>query len=180
VSTLRNISSCQEQFRAAARADLDGDAVGEFGGFLELSGKVPVRGSTECLCPPLLSGAFRTLTVGGEGSRSGYLFRIYLLGADGVPVGESPGTGFSAAALDADQCELRWVCYAWPRIDVAGTRTFAVDWNGNIVATSSGGYVGAVAPAADAAFGVGGMRNADRALFDGTAASDGNVWRLVN
>src|SRR6185436_4356295 len=66
ISTLRNISSSQAQFQAAAKADVDNDGSGEFGLFRELSGAVAVRNianastGTAVLNPPVLSGAFRT------------------------------------------------------------------------------------------------------------------------
>jgi hypothetical protein len=44
ISALRNIASAQELFRDACRVDEDGDGVGEFGTFLELSAALPLRG----------------------------------------------------------------------------------------------------------------------------------------
>lgn len=44
ISTLRNLHSAQEQFREACRVDEDGDGVGEYGTFLELSGAATLRG----------------------------------------------------------------------------------------------------------------------------------------
>ena len=43
ISTLRNVSSSQAQFQAAAKCDVDSDGSGEFGLFRELSGAVKVR-----------------------------------------------------------------------------------------------------------------------------------------
>ena len=79
IATLRNISSAQAQFQAAAKADLDNDGAGEFGLFRELSGAAGVRTTRNAsatgavLNPPVLSGAFRLLDVRGNVTRSGYV-----------------------------------------------------------------------------------------------------------
>src|SRR5947199_5316715 len=65
IATLRNVSSCQAQFQASAKVDVDNDGTGEFGMFRELSSAVACRTSGNAgttgivLNPSILSGAFR-------------------------------------------------------------------------------------------------------------------------
>ena len=82
------------QFQASSKCDVDNDGTGEFGLFRELSGATPVRTAADgtftggtVLNPPVLSGAFRTMTNAlGEVSRSGYLYKLYVPGAGGDAV----------------------------------------------------------------------------------------------
>lgn len=175
VSTLRNISSAEAHFGVSARADEDHDGVGEFGTFREMSGAAAVRGHETPLNPPILSGAFRTLTEAGEVTRSGYLFRIWLVGRGGRPVAES-ADGLAAGVTDPDACETEWRCYAWPQsFDHTGLRTFVVDESGDIFEARDERYSGTGAgPAGDAATG---RPSATATSFTG---ADGNVWRQVN
>lgn len=181
ISSLRNIQSCQDQFRAAVALDPDRDGAGDCGGLQELAGAIPLRGTDALLHPPGLSGAFRVTNARGEVSRSGYLFRLWLVGADGTPVGERAGTGFEGLALDPVTSETRWVCHAWPQTYGAPgcARSFAVDWTGTIVATDCARYSGASGPGGDAIYGPGGLRTAVGPVIDGSAASDGNVWKSI-
>src|SRR5688500_16015094 len=65
IATLRNIVSAQAQFQQSAKADVDQDGTGEYGGFVELSGAAQGR-MAAILVPPVLSGSFRVLNAAGE------------------------------------------------------------------------------------------------------------------
>jgi hypothetical protein len=176
VASVRNITSAQAQVQASARIDVDRDGVGEFGGFLELSGAVAGRMSKP-LVPPVLSSQFRTLTEEGEVYRAGYLFRVYLPDARAAGVEESP-TGFDARRVDHDLAETTWCLYAWPAIaGVTGTRTFFMNQAGDVLATEDARYDGpGRGPAPNAAFR--GSSIAEPAVADGPG-SDGATWTRV-
>ena len=194
IATLRNISSAQAQFQAGAKADLDNDGTGAFGGFVELSGAQDVRGDAAIgtLNPPVLSGAFRnvgTAAIGRNGavSRSGYFFQIYLPGVGGV--GLCPDVeAFDYTTLDADLAETTWCCYAWPvNYGNSGNRTFHVNQTGDVTSsenpnapyTGSGAGVNDIAPASDAAF-ADGPGTITGLTAVGVAGNDTFTWRQVN
>jgi prepilin-type N-terminal cleavage/methylation domain-containing protein len=193
VSTLRNITSCQAQFQAGAKCDVDADGAGEFGMFRELSGAVNVRasadgsGGTAVLNPPILSGAFRTLNTNAEVSRSGYLFKMLLPAASGVAVTESTATGDSlAGTVDNDLSETTWCAYSWPAsYGNSGNRSFFVNQGGDITATEWSGYSATNAgPAAHAAFIGGASSKITGKQAIGVAGGDNSttsqVWKQVN
>jgi hypothetical protein len=66
-------------------ADGDGDGIGEYGSFLELSSAALVRGRGEPLSPPVLPAAFREVSLKGIVRRGGYNFRMLLPGRAGRP-----------------------------------------------------------------------------------------------
>lgn len=199
ISTLRNIASCQARFQAAAYVDEDQDGIGEFGGFREMSGAGAPRGR-EAPLKPILSGAFRTLQTDGTVSRSGYRFRMFLVGKDGTALGEVQRIGFDEGEVDPDASEARWICYAWPAMyDSSGRRTFVVNESGDIFATDCPVYSGPngprpgaatlLVPPGPATYG----RTAsgcceppelldlyDAPFANGVPARDGNVWRQIN
>jgi hypothetical protein len=118
IATLRNCMSAQAQFQAIGVADQDGDGVGEFGSFLELSGATEVGGRGPELNPPVLSGAFRRTSERGIVTRSGYCFVIYLpdVAGDGLTL-----DGEDAGKVDPDEAERIWCAYAWPLSDEKGS-----------------------------------------------------------
>ena len=178
IATLRNIISAQAQFQSTARADENGNGVGEYGTFGELSGAVNVRGSTRVIKPPVLSTAFRTVNSDGQVSRSGYLFSIYLPDDAGVGVPEAGGGGVAAGAVGADVGEITWVCYAWPTsYGNTGNRTFFVSQGGDIIATEDSSYSGTgSAPGSKAGFsGTGDTITGQVAT--GQTGRDGNFWK---
>jgi hypothetical protein len=178
ISTLRNIASAQVRFQATAKVDTDRDGIGEYGGFLEMSGAAPGR-MQEVLTPPLLSGAFRVLMSEGVVSRSGYLFRLYLPGPAGLPVPE-PREGFRAASLDATLGETTWCCYAWPVAHgTSGNRTFFVNQGGDVLGTEDARYSGpGEGPQGTAAFRPRSGITGEIAIGD--KGTDGNLWRQAN
>ena len=195
ISTLRNVSSAQSQFQASSKADVDGDGTGEFGFFRELSGAQPVRTATNGsstgtnLNPPVLSGAFRTMSTAGIVSRSGYLFKLYLPAASGS-VAETL-SGALTGTLDNDLAETTWCGYAWPaNYGNSGNRTFFVNQTGDITSTdvstyngtTSTGNVVSVAGRAGSAFrtSAANITLITGIVAVGTPGVDGNRWRQVN
>ena len=85
IATLRNITSAQAQFQASGLLDQDQDGVGEYAGFIEMSGGAAGRMS-RALHPPVLSRIFRELNAHGEVTRSGYHYRLYLPDSTGAGV----------------------------------------------------------------------------------------------
>jgi len=183
IATLRNIISAQSQFQSTARADANNNGVGEYGSFGELSGGIGVRGGAT-LNPPVLSTAFRSVSSGGafgEVSRSGYIFRMYLPGANGVGVAEAAGGG-AGAALDADISETTWCCYAIPaNYGNTGNRSFFVNQGGDIVATEDADYSGPLDAdvTAGSAFSDNGgaATSITGSVATGTTGRDGNFWK---
>jgi hypothetical protein len=177
IATARNVISAQAQVQATGKIDADGDGTGEYGGFLEMSGAIPGRmANGRPMVPPVLSGAFRTLTEGGEAQRNGYLYRVYLPDVRGDGVGETL-EGFDARRIDADLAETTWCLYAWPMVPgMTGNRTFFVNQGGDVFATTDPRYAGpGKGPAPDAAFS---MRGIAGATTD--PRNDGAVWVQVN
>ena len=192
ISTLRNITSCQGQFQTSAKADVDSDGTGEFGMFRELSGAQAVRtaadgtGGTSVLNPPVLSGAFRTMNAKFEVSRSGYLFKMFLVGTAGIAVGETADTTAFTSATDPDLSETSWCCYAWPAsYGNSGNRTFFVNQSGDITGTELSTYTATdaikVATAGNAfKAGGGGVTKITGLQAIGTKGRDGQTWKQIN
>lgn len=162
--------------------DEDGDGLGEFGTFADLSGAEPPRGRDAVLHPAALSGAFRNRSLRGEVSRSGYLFQLWLPAKDGTFVSETArnlGTGVA----DTNTAETRWRCYAWPATyDHSGLRTYYVDETGDLWGTEDARYSGTgFGPAPGAAVASPGTLVLERGSTSPTyTGADGNVWTKVN
>jgi hypothetical protein len=125
-----------------AAIDVDGDGVGEYGTFGEMTGADGPRtspdGSTRAarLGNPVLSPALAGVDASGIVTKSGYAFRIFLPGEQGA-VHEGSALGYSAARLSGpvatNQAEWRWCAYAWPVVyGNSGNRAFLVDANGDV------------------------------------------------
>ena len=184
IATLRNIISAQAQFQQSGKIDEDNDGTGEYGGFNDLSGDPMNRvAAAPTLVPPVLSGAFRVLNGGGEVSRSGYFFRVWLpqIAAAGAAIGE-PQAGFVAASIEPDLAETTWCAYAWPvNYNQSGNRTFFTNQAGDVIATESAAYSGTTAgPPGHAAFQGGAMNNILGNVAIGTVGGDTNTWKQVN
>jgi len=176
IATLRNIISAQSQFQSTARADEDGNGVGEYGSFGEMSGAVGVRDG-EPLNPPVLSRAFKKVEHGYV-ERSGYRYRMYLPQGGGRPVPERDRGGFSAGEVDPPLAETCWCCYAWP-VDGDGP-TFFTNEAGDVLATDGGFYFGDREPPPYAAFrdasGLGAATVIDLPE-DARIGADGRTWK---
>mgnify|MGYP001591105514 CR=1 FL=1 len=135
IGLLRSLAASQEEFRASALVDQDGDGRGEYGTFEELCGTVPCRGTGVVADPTFLSANFgRTaaLDARGAASRGGYQFLIELPDASGLALTEKDVLARGASPADADRQETGWSCRAWPESVEAGTRVFAIDQDGRI------------------------------------------------
>ncbi len=191
VANVRSLWSGEAMFQKTSKVDLDGDGLGEFGFFRELSGSVGIRtaadGSTTgaLFAPATVSASFRKINTNGDSGRGGYQFRIVLPDASGNGVSESPSGAFSGT-LDNSLCETIFAVYAWPAGYAAtGTRTFFVNQQGDITHTEDPRYSGddyfsfAIA---GAAFSVDGSdpEAITGNIAIGTRGRDGNRWKLVN
>ncbi len=192
ISTLRSISSSQAQFQASAKADADNDGQGEFGMFRELSGAVAVRDATDGssagtpLNPAVLSGAFRTLNVNAEVSRSGYMFKMFLPASNGDAQEETQaGDSIDGDLVTSDMVETTWCTYAWPaNYSTSGNRTFFVNQTGDIVSADDTTYTGTgtidEANAGEAFIAGAAAGKITAIVAVGTTAVDGNIWKQVN
>ena len=136
IATLRNLITAQAQFQQRTRLDFDGDGIGEFGSFTELSGAGPGR-MTGTLVPPILSSVFRVLSEDSAGhaavNKSGYMFRIWLPSATQDGTCED-ATGAFATPVVPQPGEAVWCAYAWPAAyQQSGNRTFFVNQGGDIL-----------------------------------------------
>lgn len=183
IATLRNISSAQAQFQGSAKCDRDTDGEGEYGFFAELSGLIPPRGGVNVITPPSLSGVFQNIN-NGVVTKSGYIFHMYLPGANGVAAAEEGAGGEGATAADDNLSEGVWCSFAWPAVNTStGNRAFVVNQSGDVLGTDNTGanqaYSGEnKAPAGDAAFTVANDITSPLSI-DGQPgpANDGGVWR---
>jgi prepilin-type N-terminal cleavage/methylation domain-containing protein len=193
ISTLRNLPSCQGQFQAGAKCDVDNDGTGEFGMFRELSGGGNVRTVADgtntagrTLSPAVLSGAFRTLNASGEVSRSGYLFKVFLPTAAGAAVGEpQSATAAFGGTVGNDLAETSYSAYAWPAsFSNSGNRSFFVNQGGDITGTevstytATGAFTTANAGRAFIGATVNGNITGRQAI--GTRGRDTQMWKQVN
>lgn len=191
ISTLRNLGTAQSQIQTGGRIDVDRDGTGEFGFFRELSGAYGTRTSADgsvvvgILTPASLSGSFRVISASGTVNRSGYLFKMYLPGDNGVGIEEVP-TGAVSGNVNSDNAETTWCAYAWPVThDNSGSRTFFVNQSGNMCYANDPAYSGSgfvVATGPGAAFQIPGASVAQMTglVAIGTIGRDGNIWRQVN
>lgn len=181
ICSLCGIHGAQGSFREGLRADADGDGVGEYGTFGELSGAVSARGGPSPPITPLLTGIFRRVAADGTVTRSRYRFRISFFARGGVPVDELPGGGFPAGIVPPDDAERWWICYAWPLVrDDAAQRTFVVTPDGSIFANDSGRYDEANPPHPAAALAGFHDDGSPLPLAHGVRAVDGCAWVQIH
>ncbi len=194
LATLRNLASRQAEIRRSGTIDCDGDGIGEYGTFLELTGSVGVRKSADgsvkagSLKPPLLSPALSNVDPEGIVTKSGYCFRIYL--PDSAPTSgfvhetgpaEKAGLKGGTAKVGVDVSEKFWCAYAWPvSRGNSGNRCFFVNQAGDVMQSNNdvarwSGY--GQAPPPDSGFR---GHGASSPLAVGTRGMDGEVWKVTN
>ncbi len=135
IGTLKSLSTSQEQFKQQCLVDQDHDGVGEYATFQELCGAVPCRQSGIAAEPTFMSRNLGTSAASGrvgQAEKSGYYFLIYLPDSNGAPHAEKSVLLRGAMAADADRQETVWVCYAWPKTEDSGRRTFVINHEGQV------------------------------------------------
>ena len=190
IATMHSLISAQTQIKTSVALDGDRDGVGEFGTLGELAGSRPIRDMEAYVRPALLPQELGKLLSDGCGGsviqRSGYYIQIFVPGHGGKMVSDEPGVSETILArIDADGAESRWCAYAWP-VDAgrSGNRSFFVDQRGSVYAANPadfGGYSGLCSsngnqPNFDAAYAHG---SSTHMPSYGEAASDGNVWQVI-
>ncbi len=177
MARLEAIATAQARIAASHDIDEDGDGAGEFAGFQGLSGAIATRGG-KLVDPGFLDETFGDVDESGRLTMDGYVYRIWLPGADGRGVSEvrgaplAPGVKTSPAAA-----ARRWCCYAWPeRYPATGRLTYFICEDGIVLCTDAPGY-GGRGPAAGAAFvGGDGLDRLTGTPSAGKEAQDRHVW----
>ena len=142
IGTMRSLITAQSQFKTRGLADNDFDGQGEFGMFAELTGRVPIRGTTQTLRPTVLQATLGSINANGEVVRSGYQFRMFLPGTGGIGLGEQANGG-APAGVHPQLAEIYWCAYAWPtNYPQTGVRTFFVNQQGSLTFSENGNYTG--------------------------------------
>jgi len=191
ISSMRMLASAQAQIQSSAALDGDRDGIGEYGMLGELSGSRPIRDSEVDVNPPVLSASMGNLLSDGCGGtvvqRSGYYIQVFIPGRGDKMVSDEPGVGSTTLArIDAEGAESRWCAYAWP-VDAGktGNRSFFVDQRGSVYFSTPAdfeSYGGLCSdngnqPVYNAAY----SHGSDTHMPSyGEAASDGNVWQMIN
>ncbi len=200
ISTLRLLSTAQEQVRARGAIDTDSDGAGEFAYFSELTGTAPMRKGVggapapgvlgvDDLSPAVLAAAFGRVDAQSLTTRSGYHFQLWL---PGTPVGpatpaipELPTIGGANPANfpSSDAAEVLWCAYAWP-VDTenTGNRAFFVNQDGSLMQCANRGAVpyngNTKMPAFDEAYvNPGDMSSGIRSGMIG--GNDGTFWTAI-
>jgi hypothetical protein len=128
--TLREIAAAQQKFASIRAVDQDGDKVGEFGTFAEMTGRDPVGNGKKFLNPGLLPPPFAGIRDGVV-TLNGICFRLAFVGSNGVPIGEM-NNGGRPETIGIDHAEQRFVAYAWPEKASASSRAFMIDESGKL------------------------------------------------
>lgn len=142
-----------------------------------------MRGGPTAISPPLLSSTFRKIEDGLV-IHAGYVFRIWLPGPGGQPVGERGTGGVEATAIDTTAAEQSWCAYAWPvEVGVNGQRAFMMDQYGDVLASpnAEGMYSGpGRAPAPSAARRQGSSGKLDAPPAANAIGIDVQKWVVVH
>jgi len=137
LGSLTTLRTVQAQFQQAMCVDQDGNGIGEYGLFQELSGAEIPRGGINPRTPgEFISQELGAVDVNGIATKAGYNFLIFLPTDAGAAVSEGdlgvPLPNVEVAA-DAAHQEVRWCAYAWPvsRLET-GNRAFCVNQTGTV------------------------------------------------
>ena len=194
--SLKTIATQQVIFKQQREVDQDGDRVGEYGYLCELCGEITPRDkkAKEPISPIYISQQFMTggSNEAGIAQKSGYYYRLYLIGKGGQATDDSacdgsvtkPSTQLDPQADQAavDEQEKHFVVYAWPvELNETGQRCFFVNEVGETYGTkmSNTTYTGTNGPAWNAAF----KAKGEPFTISGQDAAgnpdsvDGNLWR---
>ena len=207
IATLRNLASCQAQIQTSGKIDCDKDGIGEYGGFMEMTGSTGVRNGFTVgtpskgdfsvqgtkVNPPILSPALAKVDANGFVTKSGYAFMIFLPDGTalttnfvhetntGAPTGYTPGLAGGTNNVGVDMSETTWCAYAQPmNFANSGNRRFFVNQAGDVMQCAND--LNKVA-------GVGTVINGNSAFMGdnitspvavGTVGKDGDVWKVAN
>jgi prepilin-type N-terminal cleavage/methylation domain-containing protein len=148
IGTLRTISTSQAQYQSQAQTDQDADGTGEYGFLSELAGTSNRRanGTAASANNPKANPTFVTPVLGPKassnfGSKSGYVFRMYLPSATIAIITDNGTVSYTAMLqvvtstqpiIDAQETKFR--CYGWPiTTRTTGIRAFAVDQGAEVL-----------------------------------------------
>lgn len=181
IETLRTIHGAQEQAAATGSFDIDGDGLGGYGFFHELSreGTAP---NGRRLDAPLLGDGFTRLlkaygAAGGTVRRGGYHFQLFLWRSDGTWIPEANQGGRPQLPEGLTFAEDRWLCMAWPDAYCrTGKRAFLIDHCGIVLAANNS--QSCYEDGRAAAPGRAGFQGPDALAID-CVALDGQHWRTV-
>jgi hypothetical protein len=166
IATLRNLASCQNQFKSLLVAvDTNQNGIGEYGTMQELTGSIPLRAPPgqvgKTLNPPVISPSLARVTTEGWVEKAHYAFAVFLPKTGGGWIRESstwpanfaatesgctssgtsvPGTSRISpiGTVDAALAEQDWCAIAWPRmIDGITRRMFFVTAHGEVFQTNN-------------------------------------------
>jgi hypothetical protein len=187
-ATLLNLGSAQVQFQRSLAVDLDGDGLGEFGTFGEMTATSGVRSDAGAAVrgsrvrPAVLSPSLSNTNSSGTVTKAGYCFRVYLPANDHAAAREGRSDRPFSRAVNTDLAEKKWVAYSWPvAYGNSGNLAFVTDWTGalyecdNAKTKWQGSSTG---PSFDAAFPVGG-KAWTRVITAGAKSRSGQVWRKL-
>lgn len=193
--SLGTIATQQAIFKQQREVDQDNDGIGEYGYLCELCGEITPRNekAKKPVSPSYLSQSFGAggSTFTGIAEKSGYYYRLYLIGKGGQVTDDTtcdgsesrPSTPLDPKADQAaiDEQEKHFVVYAWPvEVNVTGQRCFVVNEIGETYGTKMNNvtYSGPNGPAWNAAFKAKGepytISGQDAAGIPDSV--DGNLW----
>ncbi|MFQ5505690.1 MAG: DUF2950 family protein [Planctomycetota bacterium] len=142
VETLKKLVEAQARVKSSCLIDADGNGVGEYGSFKELSGTSGIRKDTNGdgitdgpgesrISPPVLEESFGELDERGMLVHSGYVFRLFLPDKVLRWQGEA---ALEKGGIHSASAEKYWACYAWPvSSGFSGKRVFFVNQEGIIL-----------------------------------------------
>jgi hypothetical protein len=200
---LRLVADAQDDVRSSGSIDADGDGIGEYATFTELSRRTGVRaqylpgppaatgfGSLAGFAHPVsLPSNFGFITNAGFAVADGYAFMIFL--PDASPDGPEfvhetvslyPFAGLSGGTgtVGIDASETAWCAYAQPLVlGGTGKRRFFIDASGvvraspNLVAQGEGATLPILGSAAYTG------PTFESAPADGGVGSDGDIWTVL-
>jgi len=181
IATLRNLTSAQAMTQGSGKIDVDGDGIGEFGTFLEMTGTVPLRagkGPGPRLSPSYLSQSLSGVQPSGIVTKSGYVYVIYLPDASGKGwVHETGPSGTLTGPVNVDAAETHWCAYAWPIArGNTGNRCFFVNQEGDVLQSANdvARHQGVTVPVPPESA----LCRGNPAV--GTVGADGDLWKVTN
>lgn len=181
VATLKSIFTSEGLFQSGRIVDFNENGSGEFGTLGELTGaytrtEAAADGGAGTGQPnAFISASLRpgtTIGTGVGGSKSGYLFAVFLPSAGNAVITDATAdTSVLSTTLDDDAIlqESRFRAYSWPNVfNNSGIRCFAINETGEVLTANNSTIAGGVATPV--------YNGATSPIFNAAAAaSGGNV-----